>query len=165
MSGYSYSETIGDDTNVDFTINHNLDTKNIHVFCRDKASPYEHTLVGWRAASNDSIVVSFENAPSSSSKEIHVFSSIGGSVQLTDISELNNFNISSESSGDSLVYSGSEWQNKARIYTSAPSTKYGSAGDKKGDLRTDANYLYICYNNYVNNSTQIWRRVAIDTSW
>ncbi len=110
-------------------------------------------------------MVSFENAPASSSKEIHVFSSIGGSVTLTNISELDNFNISSESSGDSLVYSGSEWQNKARIYTSAPSSKYGSAGDKKGDIRTDANYFYICYNNYVNNSTQIWRRVAIDTSW
>jgi len=165
LTGYKYSTTVGDDTNVDFTIDHNLGTKNVHAFCRDKNSPYEHTLVGWRAASDNSIVISFEDAPSSSSKEIHVFSSIGGIVTLTNISELNNFNITTESSGEYLVYSGSEWQNKPRVSTTAPSSKYGSAGDKKGDMATDANYVYICYNNYVDNSTQIWRRVAVDTGW
>jgi hypothetical protein len=165
LAGYVYSETIGDNENVDYTINHNLNTRNVNVFCRDKISPYEHTMVAWRAASNDSIVVSFETIPSISSKEIYVFSSIGGSLQLTDISELNNFNISSESTGEYFVYSGSEWQNKPRLSTTAPLSKNGSSGDKKGDIAIDENYLYVCYNNYVNSSTQIWRRVDIDTGW
>jgi len=165
LEGYSYNETIGDGSTTDFTIIHNLNTKELNVFSRDIDSPYEHTLIGWKCVSNDAIEVSFEQAPSQSSKKIYVFSSIGGYNELTDISELDNLTIESASSGDSIIYNGSLWENKSRIKTSIPSTKYGSSGDKKGDLAISSDYLYICYNNYVNNSTQIWRRVAIDTSW
>ena len=118
LAGYVYSETIGDDTNVDYTINHNLDTRNVNVFCRDKVSPYEHTMVAWRAASNDSIVVSFETIPSGESKEIYVFSSIGGSVEFTDVIGTTNQVTVSENSGTFTISLPSNISTTTATFTS-----------------------------------------------
>jgi hypothetical protein len=42
----------------------------------------------------------------------------------------------------------------------APLHDHGAAGDKKYDACLDGTHLYICINNYVNNSTTIWNRIA-----
>jgi hypothetical protein len=47
-----------------------------------------------------------------------------------------------------------------------PAHSYGVAGDKVGMVAFDDNYIYYCKQNYVNNSTNIWVRVAWSgTSW
>jgi hypothetical protein len=39
-----------------------------------------------------------------------------------------------------------------------PTHSYGQAGDQIGMLAFDATYIYYCFANYVNNSTDIWKR-------
>jgi hypothetical protein len=49
---------------------------------------------------------------------------------------------------------------------SAPAHQYGQSGDVAGMTAYDADYFYWCYQNYVDNSTACWRRVARSlTSW
>ncbi len=49
---------------------------------------------------------------------------------------------------------------------SAPAHQYGQNGDVAGMTAYDAEYFYWCYQNYVDNSTACWRRVARSlTSW
>jgi len=48
----------------------------------------------------------------------------------------------------------------------APARSYGAAGDVAGMVAFDSGYIYYCTANYVNNSTDIWKRVALSaTSW
>jgi hypothetical protein len=44
-----------------------------------------------------------------------------------------------------------------------PAHSYGVAGDVAGMLAFDATYIYYCTANYVNNSTNIWKRTAHGT--
>jgi hypothetical protein len=45
----------------------------------------------------------------------------------------------------------------------APANNYGVAGDKAGMVAFDNNYVYYCTGNYVDNSTPIWKRIALST--
>jgi hypothetical protein len=48
----------------------------------------------------------------------------------------------------------------------APAHSYGVAGDVAGMVAFDSTYIYYCTANYVNNSTNIWKRVAlVATAW
>jgi len=48
----------------------------------------------------------------------------------------------------------------------APVHSYGAPGDQAGTVAFDSSYIYYCTTNYVNNSTNIWRRVALSaTTW
>ena len=52
------------------------------------------------------------------------------------------------------------------IKGSAPTNSYGQSGDVAGMTAFDNNYFYYCTANYVNNVTNIWKRVAFNlTSW
>jgi len=47
-----------------------------------------------------------------------------------------------------------------------PEHSYGAAGDKEGMVVFTDPYIYYCKQDYVNNSTNIWVRVAwTGTSW
>jgi hypothetical protein len=47
-----------------------------------------------------------------------------------------------------------------------PAHSYGAAGDVTGMIAFDSTYIYYCTANYVNTSTDIWKRVALDaTAW
>jgi hypothetical protein len=47
-----------------------------------------------------------------------------------------------------------------------PARSFGAVGDTAGLVALDADYIYYCTANYVNNSTNIWKRTAwADTSW
>ena len=47
-----------------------------------------------------------------------------------------------------------------------PAHSYGAAGDKAGMIAFDSTYIYYCTANYVNTSTNIWKRTAHGTgSW
>jgi len=43
-----------------------------------------------------------------------------------------------------------------------PANSYGAAGDTVGTIAFDNNYMYYCRSNYVDNTTDIWTRVALD---
>jgi len=45
----------------------------------------------------------------------------------------------------------------------APAASVGAAGDKKGMIAFDSNYLYLCTADYTG-SANVWKRVAI-TTW
>lgn len=48
--------------------------------------------------------------------------------------------------------------------TSVPVHSYGVVGDKAGMISADSNYFYYCISNYVNNTTNIWKRIAWSAS-
>ncbi len=47
-TGSSYYQTIGNGTDSNFTITHNLNTRDIVVTVRNAASPYEVVTFGWK---------------------------------------------------------------------------------------------------------------------
>lgn len=52
------------------------------------------------------------------------------------------------------------------IMVGVPTHSYGKLGDRKGYIAVDSNYVYICTTTYVNNTTHIWKRIALDaTTW
>lgn len=61
-----------------------------------------------------------------------------------------------------ITYDSSELHQEIVFVSSPPAHKYGKAGDKKYDSYLDNNYWYICFRDYVNNSTTCWYR--LDTS-
>lgn len=56
----------------------------------------------------------------------------------------------------------SQYINADRLILSInpPAHSYGAAGDKTGMIAFDTSYIYYCVANYVNNSTDIWKRTA-----
>ena len=165
LQGFTYSVNVGNNVSNSFNITHNLNTKNINIVCRDTEYPYAYSEIQWEANSDNTAVVRFSAAPGVLSKRITVFSSIGSKYDLGNLSELNDITLTSVQNSETLIYNGSFWVNRQRISTVIPSSIYGQAGDKKGDTAIDATYLYICYSDYVNNSTRVWRRVQLDSSW
>ena len=65
--------------------------------------------------------------------------------------------------GTSLAaISYSQYINADRLILSinSPAHSYGAAGDKTGMIAFDTSYIYYCVANYLNNSTDIWKRTA-----
>jgi len=65
--------------------------------------------------------------------------------------------------GTSLVaISYSQYINADRLIlsTNPPAHSYGATGDKTGMIAFDTSYIYYCVANYVNNTTDIWKRTA-----
>jgi hypothetical protein len=89
-------------------------------------------------------------------------------------------NVKDETYGKVIVNSGitSQWQFNSSgqltfpdttIQTTAyqkvavPAHSYGVTGDKVGMIAFDADYMYYCTANYVDNTTDIWKRTAHGT--
>ena len=51
----------------------------------------------------------------------------------------------------------------SRVQTNPPATPSGTVGDTAGMIAFDDQYLYVCLADY-DTSTEIWRRVAFDTT-
>ena len=65
--------------------------------------------------------------------------------------------------GTSLAaISYSQYINADRLIlsTNPPAHSYGATGDKTGMIAFDTSYIYYCVANYVNNTTDIWKRTA-----
>jgi hypothetical protein len=71
--------TIGDGSTTEFTVTHNLNTRDIGVTCRSTGSPYDFISVRWEALTVDTAKVIFSSAPATNSRKIGVYKSIGGS--------------------------------------------------------------------------------------
>ena len=49
----------------------------------------------------------------------------------------------------------------ATVYVSTPpASSKGTTGDKLGMIHATSAYVYVCYSDYVNTTTNIWARVA-----
>ena len=67
LAGTTYSTTIGDGTNTEYTINHQLGSQDVVVVTRNAASPYEVIDVRWEATTTSTVKLDFSSAPSSNS--------------------------------------------------------------------------------------------------
>lgn len=115
LEGYSYSETIGDGSTSVFTLNHNLDTRDVNVIIRQTQSPYEFIKTYWEATTANTVSVAFETAPSTDSIEITVFNGLGGKLLAPSLNDLS---------------------------VSVPAT--ASSDGQKGEIAYDEQYIYIC---------------------
>lgn len=68
----SYATTIGDGSNLSYTITHNLGTRDIILQARNVSSPYENYNVAWEATTINTATVYFDSAPASNSVRIKV---------------------------------------------------------------------------------------------
>ena len=75
----SYIETVGDGTNNEFTITHNLNTRDIGLICRTIASPYDFVSIRWEATTANTAKVIFSSPPTANSRKIGVYTGLGGS--------------------------------------------------------------------------------------
>jgi len=75
----SYFQTVGDGTNNEFTITHNLDTRDIGLTCRSTTSPYEFISIRWEATTANTAKVIFSSPPISNSRKIGIYKALGGS--------------------------------------------------------------------------------------
>jgi hypothetical protein len=127
----SYIETVGDGTNNEFTITHNLNTRDIGLICRTIASPYDFVSIRWEATTANTAKVIFSSPPTANSRKIGIYKSLGGSKFFNDeiaLSMLDDVSITSPSNGQFLSWNGTNWVN-----SSAP----GGAGINKLDDISD----------------------------
>lgn len=79
-SGGTYAETIGDGATTTFTITHNLGTRDVGVFIWKAASDYSREEATVKAATTDTVTVTFTVAPSAGQFRVVVFKAgLGGS--------------------------------------------------------------------------------------
>jgi hypothetical protein len=110
-NGTTYTATIGNGSDTEITVTHNLGTRNIVPVCRLASSPYSDVQVSWEALADNTIKFYFGSAPSSNSIQVVIFSSISGSEVGQSVESLTNTNITSLTTGQFLKWNGSEWVN------------------------------------------------------
>ena len=71
--------TVGDGSTEEFTLTHNLNTRDIGVTCRSTGSPYDFISIRWEALTVNTAKVIFSSAPATNSRRIGVYKSVGGS--------------------------------------------------------------------------------------
>ena len=49
---------------------------------------------------------------------------------------------------------------KFRVFADVPTASTGAVGDQAGQIAFDADYIYYCTADYVNDTTDIWKRTA-----
>ena len=114
LAGTTYSTTIGDGTNTEYTINHQLGSQDVVVVTRNAASPYEVIDVRWEATTTSTVKLDFSSAPSSNSVRVSVYNAVAGStITIGSIDDLGDVTLSSAANGDFLRYNGSAWINDA----------------------------------------------------
>lgn len=112
LAGTVYVQTIGDGTNTEFTITHQLGTRDVVVVARNAVSPYEVIDVRWEATTTGTVTLDFSAAPSASSVRVGVYAAVAGSeITIGSIDDLGDVTLSSPSNGDFLRYNGSVWIN------------------------------------------------------
>ena len=52
----------------------------------------------------------------------------------------------------------------SRVQDTPPSDPTGSTGDSAGMIAYDNTYFYVCVADF-DDTTEIWRRIAFDTTW
>ena len=106
--------TIGDGSTREFTVTHNLNTRDIGVTCRLISSPYDFTSVRWEATTVNTAKVIFSSPPTANSRKIGIYKSLGGKKTFNDevtLDILDDVSITSASNGQFLSWNGTNWVN------------------------------------------------------
>ena len=112
LAGTVHTQTIGNGSSTEFTITHNLGTRDVVVVARNAASPYEVIEVRWEATTTSTVTLDFATPPSSNSVRVGVYAAVAGStIQIASIDDLGDVSISNVANGDFLRYNGSSWVN------------------------------------------------------
>jgi hypothetical protein len=113
--GTTYTATVGDGLIKDFTIAHNLGTRDVFVQFINSNSPYQQYNVAWEAYSVNSIKAYFDEAPAANSVKVLVYSSLSGDNILLNLEEIENVSISSATPEQFLKWNGTDWINTFSI--------------------------------------------------
>lgn len=111
----SYFALVGDNSNTEYTLTHNLNTRNIGLTCREVNSPYSFSNVRWEALTANTAKVIFSSPPSTDSKKVGIFTDIGGVKNTPPFSD---------------------------IVSDPPAT--ASSTGSPGEIAYDSNYIYLC---------------------
>ncbi len=150
----SYFTTVGNNSSTEFTITHNLDTRDIGVTCRSAADPYEFIPIRWEATTINTAKVIFAGAPTLNSRKIGIYKAVGGIKTFNDevtLSMLDDVNVTTPSNGQFLSWDGTNWVN-----ASAP----GGAGINL--LAIGSNIVPAVDNTYsLGNASLRWQSISI----
>ena len=143
----SYIETVGDGTNNEFTITHNLNTRDIGLTCRTIASPYDFISVRWEATTANTAKVIFSSPPTANSRKIGVYKSLGGSKEVNDevtLDMLDDVSIASPATYQVLGWDGGNWTNT----TVGAKARYTSSFTATGLTYTGSGATHPGYNSH-----------------
>lgn len=115
VSGKSYVSTIGNGSATEFTINHNLETRDVFVQFMNANSPYENYNVAWEALTLNSIKAYFDEAPASGSVKVVIYSSLSGDLISLNISDLQDVSAANATPEQFLKWDGTNWVNTFSI--------------------------------------------------
>jgi hypothetical protein len=87
-------------------------------------------------------------------------SGTGGSTNSIDYFQYINADRLILASGGQITFPDATVQTTAYQKVAVPAHSYGAAGDQAGMLAFDSTYIYYCTANYVNDTTDIWKRTA-----
>ena len=150
----SYFTTVGNNSSTEFTITHNLDTRDIGVICRSAASPYEFIPIRWEATTVNTAKVIFAGAPTLNSRKIGIYKAVGGIKTFNDevtLAMLDDVSVTTPSNGQFLSWDGTNWVN-----ASAP----GGAGINL--LAIGSNIVPAVDNTYsLGNASLRWQSISI----
>jgi hypothetical protein len=148
-NGTTYTTTIGNGSDTEITVTHNLGTRNIVPVCRAAVSPYNDVQVSWEALTDNTVKFYFGSAPSSDSIQVIIFSSVSGSEVGQSVESLTNTNITSLASGQFLKWDGSQW-----INDDIPTINtLDDVGDVVINSATPGQFLKWNGSNWVNSDT------------
>ncbi len=78
LEGTVHISTIGNGSDSEIVINHNLGTRNIFVTIRNSSSPYEVLNVRWEATGLNSITIDFGTPPTQDSITVIIYAAVTG---------------------------------------------------------------------------------------
>lgn len=78
VSGTTYTTTIGNGVDKEFTISHNLGTRDVAVVIRNANAPYESIDARWEATNSNTLTLDLSYAPSSNSVRVIVYAAVTG---------------------------------------------------------------------------------------
>lgn len=70
--------TVGDGSSQEFTLTHNLNTRDIGATCRLISSPYDFVSIRWEATTLNTAKIIFSSPPAANSRRVGIYKSLGG---------------------------------------------------------------------------------------
>jgi hypothetical protein len=113
--GTTYTATVGDGLTQEFTIEHNLDTRDVFVSFRNADSPYQQYNVAWEALNTTSIKAYFDEAPAENSVKVLVYSSLSGDSISLSLNNLEDVLAATPNFGEMIVWNGLSWVSSSNI--------------------------------------------------
>jgi hypothetical protein len=106
-----YSANIGNGTDTEITVTHNLNTRDLVISARLNESPYNDVQVSWEALTEDTVKFYFGEAPNSNQIRVNIFANVNASSVGQSVTSLIDTNITSVTTGQFLKWDGSQWIN------------------------------------------------------